>query len=342
VNTLVIRLIAEDVLKRLTPDMLSELKLSKAWCSRLATELMGWTWRTSTTAAAKLPNDWRVQGVAMAKRIAYNIQLYKVHPSMVVNVDQTGVRLVAADNKTYELQGAKSVRVIGNDDKRQITACIGSSANGDLLPLQLIFEGKTSASEPKPTEQSKDARVHITHSENHWSNQETMQQWVTEVLVPYADRRILEHNIQKDAHIILVLDVWSVHISQEFRDWITKEFPRIHLVYVPPNCTGELQVADVILQRPFKAGIRQAFNKWAAAVISEQLSTNDLIGLSPHLKMSMIKPLVLEWCVDSWNRMKAGREYIKFGWHTCCVSLYNVWSTEKRVAVMEGSSTERI
>ena len=335
VNTLVIRLVAEDVLRRLAPDVLSELKLSKAWCSRLASDMMGWTWRSSTTAAAKLPNDWRGQGVDMAKRVAYNIQLYKIHPSLIVNVDQTGVRLVAADNKTYDHKGIKSVRVIGNDDKRQITACIGSSANGDLLPLQLIFEGKTAASEPPVTDESKEARVHITHSENYWSNQETMRQWVTEVLMPYAGRRILEHNRPKDDHIVLVLDVWSVHISQEFREWIKKEHPRIHLVYVPPNCTSELQVADVILQRPFKVGIRQEFNRWAATVISEQLKQNDLVGLTPHLKMSMIKPLVLQWCVGSWNRMTAGRQYIKTGWHTCCVSMYDIWQPEKRVAVTE-------
>lgn len=271
----------------------------------------------------------------MAKRIAYNIQLYKIHPSLVVNVDQTGVRLVAADNKTYDMKNTKSVKVFGNDDKRQITACIGSSANGDLLPLQLIFEGKTKLSEPKQTEESKAARVHITHSDNHWSSQETMQQWVTEVLLPYADRCILKHNRPKDEHIVLVLDVWSVHISQEFRDWIKAQHPRIHLVYVPPNCTSELQVADVILQRSFKTGIRQQFNQWAAEVISEQLKAKDLIGLTPYLKMGVIKPLVLEWCVHSWNKMQAGREYIKMGWHTCCVSLYNIWSPEKRVAVME-------
>lgn len=335
VGILVIKLVAQAVLKKHAPDLLKELQLSTTWCSQLAAEMMGWSWRSSTTAASKLPNDWRMRGIEMAKRISYNVQLYKVHPSLIVNMDQTGVRLVAADNKTYDAKNTKSVKVIGNDDKRQITACIASSADGDLLPLQLIFEGKTKLCEPKETEESKAARVHITHSDNHWSSQATMQQWVTEVLMPYADRCILQHNRPTDDHIVLVLDVWSVHISQEFRDWIKQQHPRIHLVYVPPNCTSELQVADVILQRPFKAGIRQEFNNWAAGIISEQLEAEDLIGLTPHLKMSIIKPLVLEWCLHSWNKMQAGRQYIKMGWHTCCVSLYDIWSLEKRVAVME-------
>jgi hypothetical protein len=163
-----------------------------------------------------------------------------------------------------------------------------------------------------------------------------MRQWITEVLLPHADRCCLEFNRRSnDEHIVLVLDVWSVHISEEFRSWLKQNHPRIHLVFVPPNCTSELQVADVILQRSFKAGIRKEFNKWAAGVISEQLRSRNLVGLAPYLKMGAIKPLVLEWCVTSWSKMLAGRQYIKMGWHTCCTSLYNVWSPEKRVAVVE-------
>ena len=337
VDTIVIRLIAMDVLKRHAPELLKELKLSDSWCKRLAADMMGYSWRTATTAASKLPNDWRDQGVKMAKRIAYNVQLYKIHPSMIVNLDQTGVKLVPSSNKTFAPKGSKDVRVIGHDDKRQITACIASSADGDLLPLQLIFAGKTALSEPKHTESSKAARVHITHSPKHWSNQETMRLWVTEVLLPHADRCRLQHNLPENPHMVLVLDVWSVHISEEFRSWLKENHPHIHLVFVPPlaNCTSELQVADVILQKSFKAGIRKEFNKWAAELITEQIRSKQLVGLASHLKMSEIKPLVLDWCITSWSKMLAGRQYIKMGWHTCCVSLFDIWSIEKRVALVE-------
>jgi hypothetical protein len=39
---------------------------------------MAWTWRVRTTTASKLPLDWREQGIVMAKRIAFNMQAYKV------------------------------------------------------------------------------------------------------------------------------------------------------------------------------------------------------------------------------------------------------------------------
>ena len=271
----------------------------------------------------------------MAKRIGYAMQVYKVHPSLVINMDQTGVHLAPVDSRTYEATGSKEVMVIGADDKRQITACIASSLDGDLLPLQLIFQGKTNACHPPSTPASQDAYVHITHSENHWSNQQTMKEWVTEVLTPYATRQCVAHTLAADSHLILVLDVWAVHKSEEFRKFIRTHHPHIHLVFVPPNCTSRLQVADVMLQRPFKHALRQQFNEWAAVIVREQIQNNELVGLSPYLKMSVIKPYILEWCMVSWKKMSAGCDYIKSGWHTCCTSLFNVRDAAKRTQVVE-------
>lgn len=221
--------------------------------------------------------------------------------------------------------------MIGAEDKRQITACIASSLDGDLLPMQLIFHGKTNKCHPPVTDAAKDARVHITHSPNHWSSQETMQQYIKEVVVPYADRS----GVPKPYNIVLVLDVWSVHKSEEFRKFLRTHHPNIRLVFVPPNCTSKLQVADVVLQRPFKHGLHRRFNEWAANIISRQIEEKDLAGLSPYLKMSSIKPLILQWCVDSWLKMKEGREYIKNGWKTCCTSKFDVLDEKKRQEVVE-------
>jgi len=297
---------------------------------------MAHTYYCSIEAASGLAQSRRGHG----QTHCVQIQVYKVHPSLVINMDQTGAHLVPSDTHTYEMKGVKNVKVIGADDKRQITACIASSLHGDLLPLQLIFQGKTAACHPDVTPAATAARVHITHSENHWSNQETMQQYVREVLVPYSEQRIAEHNLPAASHICLVLDVWSVHKSEEFRMFLRTHFPRIHLVYVPPNCTSQLQVADVILQRPFKHGLRRRFNEWAGQVIREQIDDGDVFGVNPYLKMSFIKPLLLQWCIDSWSKMKDGRDYIKMGWHSCCVSLFDVHDQVKRMAVVEAASRD--
>jgi hypothetical protein len=48
-----------------------------------------------------------------------------------------------ARESTWEKKRSKDVGVLGGDDKRSTTKCVSSSADGALLPLQLIFQGTT-------------------------------------------------------------------------------------------------------------------------------------------------------------------------------------------------------
>ncbi len=92
---------------------------------------------------------------------------------------------------------------------------------------------------------------------------------------------------------------------------------------------------DVILQRPFKVALRSSFNKWAGELIREQIQDGTALGLAPYLKMSVMKPQILDWCVQAWQTMSNGRQYIKMGWHTCCLSLCNVHDLATRQLVVE-------
>jgi len=78
INILVIRHVMHAVLQADCPAVLENLQLSNSFISSWAREELQYSWRTRTTAASKLPLDWRNQGIDMAKRIAYNIQVYKV------------------------------------------------------------------------------------------------------------------------------------------------------------------------------------------------------------------------------------------------------------------------
>jgi len=186
------------------------------------------------------------------------------------------------------------------------------------------------------------AHCHLTFSDNHWSSQKTMQQYVSEIIMPYAEACIRKHRLHADAHVILVLDVWSVHKSEEFRLFLRTHHPRIHLVFVPANCTSKLQVADVALQRPFKHAITRRFNEWAVRQIQEQIHADNVIGLAALLKMSIIKPLALQWCIDSWTVLKERRELITDAWQRCCVSLYNVMDPAKRIEAVAAVARQEL
>jgi len=48
-----------------------------------------------------------------------------------------------------EEKGSKQIEVAGLNDKRQITAVFCASLVGEFLPVQLIYQGKTSACLPR-------------------------------------------------------------------------------------------------------------------------------------------------------------------------------------------------
>ena len=49
-----------------------------------------------------------------------------IPPELVVNADQTGIMLVPVGKRTYARLGAKAIRLLGIDDKRQICMCFYS------------------------------------------------------------------------------------------------------------------------------------------------------------------------------------------------------------------------
>ena len=94
-----------------------------------------------------------------------------------------GIKIVPSNTWTMDQQGAKQVKVCGANDKRLIMAVFCGSLVGDFLPIQVIYQGKTTRCHPRyefPPEWD------ITHSQKHWSNK-TMIQYIENIIVPYID-----------------------------------------------------------------------------------------------------------------------------------------------------------
>ena len=113
---------------------------------------------------------------------------------------------------------------------------------------------------------------------------------------------------------------------------MAKNYPLMHLVFVPANCTSHLQVADVVPQKSFKAKLRERFSEWAATLIKQQALAGKIVGLRAHLGVKELRPLVLEWCLYAWASLAspAGKELIQKGWFKCVLFHYNVQDPLKR------------
>jgi hypothetical protein len=148
-----------------------KFSVSKMFTKTFAQRHLGWTWRQMTRAARKLPKDWVVQGEEMAFRVAALCSMHSVPDCLVVNSDQTGMHLKPFSERMYEVKGAKQVLSLGKEDKRQFTVLGSTAADGVLLPLQVVFQGKTGQVLPKNAAAmiATSEGWHLTHSANHWS-----------------------------------------------------------------------------------------------------------------------------------------------------------------------------
>ena len=71
------------------------------------------------------------------------VEIEEIPKDLILNWDQTGINYVPVSQWTMEKKGSKCVEVIGLGDKRQITAVFAGTLAGDFLPVQLVYQGKT-------------------------------------------------------------------------------------------------------------------------------------------------------------------------------------------------------
>ena len=114
------------------------------------------------------------------------VDLEDIPPALIINWDQTAINYVPPASWTMEVEGSKRVDLAGKDDKRQITACFAGTMEGDFLPPQLVYEGKTPRCLPQvdfPND------WHIAYSGSHWCNESTMQEYIDVIILPYINMK---------------------------------------------------------------------------------------------------------------------------------------------------------
>ena len=67
-------------------------------------------------------------------------------------------------------------------------------------------------------------------------------------------------------------------------------------VFVPAECTGELQPLDLSISEEFKATMKRSFSCWYADEVKQALNQGvSLDNLKVNLRASLIKPLHAKW-----------------------------------------------
>lgn len=207
--------------------------LSDAWCNSIHHRI-NFTKQKGTKAVKKLPVNFKELKSGFLDRFAATVRTHCIPPELIINVGETGLAVVPVSNWTLAERGSKDVSTMGIDDKRQITAVVASTPNGQLLPLQVLYQGKTSQCHPASVAFPDD--WDIWHSESHWSTHGTIKHYVQQILKPHADKVKKEPNLPDRQRALLIFDVYTAHCMPDVLEEISKN--GFELVYVPANCTS--------------------------------------------------------------------------------------------------------
>ncbi|KAG8720050.1 hypothetical protein FRC09_010184 [Ceratobasidium sp. 395] len=219
----------------------------------------------------------------------------------IVNADQTQVVYNSSDQKTWNATGERQIPVVGIEDKRAFTLLVSASLAGDVLPFQAIYTGKTKRSVPDSNSPGYSEAIELgflldySNSDNYRSTFETMQRWVSKILVPYFVSQREKHGLPLSQRCILQIDCWSVHRSERFLTWMADNYPWTDIKFVPAGCTGLFQACDVDIQRILKVAIQ---NTAHADIVAETVGVLGT-GVKPeHVVNDQSLATLRRWSVN--------------------------------------------
>lgn len=246
------------------------------------------------------------------------VKLNSIPPELVLNADQTPSSYVSVGRQTMAACGSKSVPVVGLSDKRSITLNFVVTLAGDFLPMQIIYSGKTKASQPRGFVFPKG--FSITQNPKHWSNETETLKLIEEVINPYVVNKRKELKLPSTQKALVIWDVFKGQMTDRVKGKLTSL--NIELVPVPANMTHFFQPLDLTVNGSAKKFARKEFITYYSTSVQQQLESGKTADdIEVDLRLSVIKPLHAQWLVNMYTFFtSSGRDVILKGWKKAGIS----------------------
>ena len=306
VNCAIVRASAMGIIRRKNSCLLAcnggPVVLTKDW-SRYLLERMQFVKRKANTKAKVSVENFTQLKYNYLSDIAGIVDVEEIPPSLIINWDHTALKYVPVGSWTMAKEGSKKVPLAGVDDKRQITAVLGIALDGSFLPPQLIYQGKSPNCLPQvrfPDD------WHITHTPNHWANEQTTIHYIQKIVLPYICRKKKEMNLLANQHSLCIFDNFKAQLTAEVLELLKSN--QVETVFVPPNTTDQLQPLDLSVNKPAKDYLRKKFEEWYALQVYNQGTTVPI-----KFPLSTMKPLGAQWIKDLYLYMSEHPEIARNG-----------------------------
>ena len=160
--------------------------------------------------------------------------------------------------------------------------------------------------------------------------EKTTKEYCNLIIEPYMEKHGGVHE-----HAVIILDCWTVHRSREFLDWMKKRYPKWHILFLPANCTGKFQPADLILQRVVKHIIRQQFAQFLCDLTLTHLQKTHNNASHPPFKIDtkigFLRDLVPAYLTNAYEWMIQHPDVVTRSWERAqvqCLNLLSAWTKD--------------
>ena len=136
-----------------------------------------------------------------------------------------------------------------------ISATFAASLDGNILPMQILYQGKTDRSHPKY--EFPDG-FDIFHRPNHWANEQTCLRFFEKIIFPYV-KKVREEIRAPSQKALVLMDNFSGQTTCTTSLLETVEKEGIVVVMIPPGTTDRLQPLDMCTNKAAKDFLRERF-----------------------------------------------------------------------------------
>ena len=175
------------------------------------------------------------------------------------------------------------------------------TAAGEYLAPQLLYKGKTTKCHPQV---SFPDGWDIWHSDNHWSNEGTMERFIKKIVIPFIEhkREALKLGVKHPA--MAMFDGFKGQTTDNIRSLLAAN--NIVVIQLPPNCTDKLQPLDLSVNKPVKDGMKAKFQQWYADEVKKQLQTTPVKEIKVNVNLAVVKNPSASWLISVWHGLKKG------------------------------------
>ncbi|CAI7778153.1 unnamed protein product [Closterium sp. NIES-53] len=177
-------------------------------------------------------------------------------------------------------------------EKERVTVMLAVTADGLKLPSYVIFKRKTVPRIVVPL------GIIIRAQEKGWMDEPLVQDWTTQVLVPFL--KPLRDEGGRRKQVLLVFDSHKGHLTESVGQ--TLKMFKVTRAVISGGCTPLVKPLDVSINRSFKCGVRHLYSTWFEEVGIGQTT----------------RAVILKWIVESWADVL--EELVKKSFLTCSIS----------------------